>query len=593
LLERLGSGGMGDVYLARELASERLVAMKFLRYPGNQEAIERFTTELRSQVKLEHDHIVRVLAPDFLRADPFFTMEYMPGGSLAGVLKRITRFAPDEAVKLVRKIAAAVAHAHAHNVIHRDLKPSNVLLTADLATGGTPKVADFGLAKRLDELDPLTRASGGMGTPSYMPPEQISRKNGEIGTWSDVYGLGATLYHLLTGRPPFVGETEPEIINQVLAYAPLRVRALQPDIPLALEAVVMKCLRKEPTERYQTVADFLADLDNYEAKRKTVAPEHTWVYRAKQWIVRNRIRLVVGAVLVAASVGLVAAGRAGAPVPQPEQVFVPTQPPDPAEEREKRRKAIHADLLAGKSVTLVGEKGEPRWYEEPTGRIPFDANPTRTDTEPGGCFFKSLGFTLLKLLDPPVDRYSVELQIQHVLGKQSPAPTLGFFCCYDAVKTPDNWTEHRFLSVGFNDLDRRPALQDPPAPSGVECGSYCFAAPPGRFPSQNRLTYGREREFAARKTFPGTWRKIVVDVSPERLVVTWEPLPGAAETLVDVSLADLDTHRREHDKVLDVQHMLNGHRYTELPTWSPRRGIGVWALGAEVAVKNVVITPNK
>ena len=146
---------MGEVYLAREGASERLVAMKFVRYPGDPGAFDRFLVELRVLAALEHPHIVRVLSSDFLRADPYFTMEHLTGGSLA----RATVGGPlgvGEAVRLMRAVAGAVAAAHAQKVVHRDLKPANILLAAD----GTPKVADFGLAKRLDEVDPVTLASG-------------------------------------------------------------------------------------------------------------------------------------------------------------------------------------------------------------------------------------------------------------------------------------------------------------------------------------------------------------------------------------------------------------------------------------------------
>jgi serine/threonine-protein kinase len=588
LLRRLGGGGMGEVYLAREATSERLVAMKFLKCPGDPAQYERFVIELRVLAKLNHPDIVRVYASDFLRADPYFTMEYVPGGSLARAAGPLPVAA---AVELVRGAAVAIAAAHAGGIVHRDLKPSNILIGDD----GAAKVVDFGLAKRLDEADPLTVMSGGLGTPGYMPPEQISRRNGAVGAWSDVYGLGATLYHLLVGKAPFAGDTVADTIAKVLADPPTPLRVARPDVPEALEGVVLKCLEKDPKDRYPTAAAMVADLDNWAAGRRTAAPPLTRLRRARRWATRNRRAIAAAVALAAIAVGLVGAGRALAPVPPVGPRSLPTAPTpdDPAARKQQTKDSIRDRLLAGEAVTLIGATGEPVWYEEPAGPVRFADNPARKPGEPGGCFFASPGLTLLKLLDPPIDRYRVSLELWHVNGSRSKEPALGFYTGGATFTTADGWTEHALMSVGFSDID--PAA-GPPAAAAVRIASRVHASPAGRLPSNFlHYSYLASHTFGASKVFPGQWRRVVADVSPERLTVYWDPPaepPGGAVPFADLPVADIREHQRVHAIALRVAGQEFNHPFTPLPPWSPRLAIGVWASAADVAVRNVVVTPR-
>ncbi|MDW8244531.1 MAG: serine/threonine-protein kinase [Thermogemmata sp.] len=259
LLKRLGCGGMGDVFLAREYPTERLVALKMLRSFGNPNVAERFVAEVRALARLNHPNIVRVLATDFLRQQPFFTMEYIEGGTLADRLRQQGPIDPHEAARLIRTAAQAVHAAHCAQVLHRDLKPSNILLDAH----GQPHISDFGLAKLLDRDDGLVTATGPLGTPSYMPPEQCSKRFGPVGPAADVYGLGATLYHMVVGRPPFSGSSTPEIIRHIEQTPPIRPRVIRPEIPLELEAIILKCLQKRPHDRYPTAAALAEDLERF------------------------------------------------------------------------------------------------------------------------------------------------------------------------------------------------------------------------------------------------------------------------------------------------------------------------------------------
>jgi serine/threonine protein kinase len=258
ILGELGLGGMGAVYLAREVVPDRLVAIKFLRRPGSQSAYDRFLVEVRALAALDHPNIIRVLATDFFRSDPFFTTEYFPNGSLLKKVEESGALDPLKAARLMAVAARAVHAANQKDVIHRDLKPSNILLTAD----GVPKVADFGLAKRLDQDDDLTTSTGALGSPPYMAPEQTGKQGFEgVDARTDVYGLGATLYHLVTGHRPFVGDTPDEVMSRVLIDPPPPPRSLRLEVPRALEAIILKCLEKEPSRRYPSGEALAADLD--------------------------------------------------------------------------------------------------------------------------------------------------------------------------------------------------------------------------------------------------------------------------------------------------------------------------------------------
>lgn len=554
-------------------------------------------SELQILANLDHPHIVRVFTSDFLRDTPFFTMEYMEGGSLAAALKPKPGTSEPNlppvpaALRLIRQVAGACAAAHAKGVIHRDLKPGNILLAPD----GSPRLADFGLARQLDRDTAFTR-SGGLGTPGYMPPEQVTAKNGEIGKWSDIYGLGAILYHLFTGCPPFKEDTAEKTITRMLADPPVRPRAIKPELPMGLEAIVLKSLERDPKDRYQTVAEFLADLDKYEAGQTPAAPPMTRARRAKRWVGRNRRGIGSAALVALVVAGAFVLGAAPwlKPVPVVANEAERPEPIDPVAAKAKVLEAINADLLAGKSVTLVGAKGEPLWYDAPTGAVAFGDNPTATDKEPGGCYFNSFGLTILKLLDPPIDSYTVELEMQHVRGNvqanRGKGLSLGFFCGYASEVRPDGWTEQSVLSVGFRDLDRG-TLEGPPVPSGVLVESLCFAGIPGRLQNAARYPITRELPLSSGKSFPGPWRKVVADVGLDRLTFTWYPVPGQKAVLADFSLADLRTHRNGHDRVLGIVGQQLKHQFAGLPDWSPRRGIGIWASGAEIAVRNVVVTP--
>jgi serine/threonine protein kinase len=256
ILEELGRGGMGVVYKARQIALDRLVALKMMLAGAHAtpEETARFRIEAQAAARLDHANIVRIYHCDEHEGLPFFSMELISGGSLAPRIAGLPWHAP-AAAHLVHTLALAIHHAHRHNIVHRDLKPSNVLLGAD----GTPKITDFGLAKQLDSSLDLTATGRILGSARYMAPEQAEGNTRAVGPAVDIHALGAILYELLTGRPPFDGETLLEALNQVRWSEPVPPRAIRAELSADLESVCLRCLRKDPARRYGT-AEELAEV---------------------------------------------------------------------------------------------------------------------------------------------------------------------------------------------------------------------------------------------------------------------------------------------------------------------------------------------
>jgi hypothetical protein len=281
ILGELGRGGMGVVYRATQLALKRPVALKMILVGAHAgaEDLARFRSEAEAVARLQHPGIVQIYEVGEHDSLPYFSLEVVEGGSLE---KRLLAgpLAPRQAADLVRSLAVAVQAAHQRGIVHRDLKPANVLLTED----GIPKITDFGLAKRLDVEAGRTRTGAVMGTPSYMAPEQASGRRRQIGPAADVYALGAILYELLTGRPPFQGATPLDTLLEVLEKEPPAVRLLRPQTPRALEVICLKCLAKEPAGRYARAQDLADDLGRFLNDEPIKArPAGIW-QRASRWV---------------------------------------------------------------------------------------------------------------------------------------------------------------------------------------------------------------------------------------------------------------------------------------------------------------------
>ncbi|MFO0799717.1 MAG: serine/threonine-protein kinase [Gemmataceae bacterium] len=296
----LGRGGMGVVYEARHLALGRPVALKVLRDGLGPDAADRFRAEAAALAKLAHPNVVRVYEVGETAAErpaPFIALEYVAGGSLADAAGG-RPVAPHTAAALVAGAARGVAAAHVAGIVHRDLKPANVLLDGD-----TPKVADFGLA-RDEGAAGRTETGVVAGTPAYMAPEQAAGRSKDAGPAADVYALGAVLYELLAGRPPFQAATPALTLQLVLTADPVPLRRLQPGTPRDLETVALKCLEKVPARRYPSAAALADDLDRFRAGLPVVARPVSAAGRGWRWCRRNpRVAGLAAALVVAVAAG--------------------------------------------------------------------------------------------------------------------------------------------------------------------------------------------------------------------------------------------------------------------------------------------------
>lgn len=300
LIERVAQGGMGVVYKARQKSLNRIVALKTLLFSpqASPDFVKRFQAEAVAAASLQHPNIVAIHEVGIHEGQHFFVMDYVAGPSLAQVVGR-RPLPARRAAGYLKIIADAIHYAHEHGILHRDLKPSNVLIDGQ----DQPRVTDFGLAKTLSDAQlstsgsQLTLSWEVLGSPSYIPPEQALGKQGKVSRQSDVYALGATLYHLVTGRPPFQGETVTEVLQQVLNKEPVAPRLLQPSLPRDLETICLKCLEKEIPRRYRSAQELAEDLRRFLEGKPIRARPVGALGKAGKWCRRRPALAAMGAAL--------------------------------------------------------------------------------------------------------------------------------------------------------------------------------------------------------------------------------------------------------------------------------------------------------
>src|SRR5437588_6115705 len=296
LLDEVGRGGQGVVFRARQKSLNRTVALKVISLGqwASKAHLKRFRLEAEAAARLEHPGIVPIHEVGERDGSCYFSMQFVEGGQLDEVVRRAP-MSIRQAAELIAKVARTVHYAHEHGILHRDIKPGNILLDAK----GEPHLTDFGLARLVETESTVTRTLEVLGTPSYMAPEQAVGNNAAIGSVTDVYGLGAVLYQLLTGQPPFAGGTTYETIRLLLNTEPRAPRLLNPKIDRDLSTICLKCLEKDPKRRYSSALALAEDLERW-LKHEPILARHTGIFaRARKWVRRNPTSALLAASLIA------------------------------------------------------------------------------------------------------------------------------------------------------------------------------------------------------------------------------------------------------------------------------------------------------
>ena len=296
LLEQIGRGGQGVVFRARQKSLNRTVALKIIGLGqwATKAHLKRFRLEAEAAARLEHPGIVPIHEVGERDGSCYFSMKFVEGGQLDEVVRR-EPMPIRQAAELIAKVARTVHYAHEHGILHRDIKPGNILLDAK----GEPHLTDFGLARLVESESSVTHTLDVLGTPSYMAPEQAVGNNAAVSSATDVYGLGAVLYQLLTGQPPFAGGTTYETIRLLLDTEPRQPRLLNPKIDRDLSTICLKCLEKDPKRRYSSALALAEDLERW-LKHEPIRARRTGVFtRGRKWVRRNPTSALLAASLIA------------------------------------------------------------------------------------------------------------------------------------------------------------------------------------------------------------------------------------------------------------------------------------------------------
>jgi serine/threonine protein kinase len=443
LLQEIGRGGMSVVYKARQLSLNRLVAVKMIRADrlSTEADLRRFHHEAETVAKLDHPGTVPIYEVGQWNAEGldapilYFSMKLLEGGDLSA----LCRTAPEDVdqrrvAQILTTAARALHHAHEHGILHRDLKPSNIMLDRD----GQAHVTDFGLALCLERDLSLTQTGAIVGTPGYMSPEQASGRR-DLTPATDVYGLGAVLYALLTGRPPFKRDSALDTLFHVKERDPDPPRVWNFDVDRTLEAICLKCLAKEPKQRYNSAAALADDLEHWLAGEPTVARPEGWRGKMRRAWRRHRAKAAVALIALLPVTIWLAAG-ALTRGPSPEQLNSRKQQEALAE--------ISHDLASGRAVDLIGDGGAPRYYRWITA---VASQSTLIESEDGCFHVHSDGVSLLELapgMPGMAFRFRAELLHRNSMGGHG---TIGLYIAHTRFDSK-NGMGHEFYHLGFNDL---------------------------------------------------------------------------------------------------------------------------------------------
>ena len=590
----LGSGGMGRVYFAREKSTGRGVAIKVL-HPNRMtvDILARFAIEAQSLANLKHEHIVGLHHFVSNINLPHLVLEYVDGSSVAASMKEegLARLPVDRAVEIVRQAALGVQAANEQGIVHRDLKPENLLVDRT----GKVKVADFGLAKNLQADETLTQHGCISGTIGYMAPEQVDHDLGRCDARTDVWGLGATLYSLLIGKPPYQthNSSDKDKMLAVLRKQHVAPQQLRPDLPDVLALIVQKCLEKRPEHRYATAAEVAEDLRRFQLGEETMVRKQWWT--TKLW---RRARAMNRATAIAIAFGMLMFASIGASIYQLRTNRpIDNEPvPDP-----DVCKPWREALQRGERVRLLGEEvEEPKFQFWPWAKYAFGP-PWAGE---GATSLATLEPTFVGLLDDPgIDDYILSADIRQISGPlvakgNIPGPgkseyVIGLCVGYQAhISKTTGRSLKTLLCVNLNDIDHEAVLALPRV--GNKTASLTAIAVedtvrPIANPNMSKTpvsTLG----FVPSSRWPGEWRTVEIRVSKDSITARMKPANGAWAAFAP---------KRPNDPASVYDDSMNLVPVTMDPQdfgfnpirFNPRTPLGLWCNGGRIAVKNVVIEP--
>jgi hypothetical protein len=483
----IGRGGMGVVYRARQVRTGRTVALKTINAVavGDGRHGRRFRTEAEALARLSHPGVVQIYEANERDGVPYIAMEFVPGLSLAQRLRTGPPVSPREAAELAAGVASGLAAAHARGITHRDVKPGNVLLTES----GKPKLTDFGLACLDDAATRLTQPGSTIGTPAYMAPEQADPKVfGPVGPAADVYGLGVTLYELLTGRQPFAGDTSVEILYKVCHEAVVPPRTHNPAVPKDLETICLRCLEKRVGDRYASAALLANALSRFLRGEPVGRP--TLAFRVRK-LVRRYGKIAAGLVAV---VGL--AWAAGV-IPKRAQA-------DPAV---TYLRGVVDRLRAGEEVELLTPGEIPPYYSWAAGATALEAK--FTSGRDGSLTFQSAGTAHLELLpDTLTESYRVVVRLRHNIDG-IPEGRVGVFL----RNTPNEYMD-RWQFVSFREYENSKSRPQDGTRLKVE---DCLTLFKGLDPQTSSIDSAGSEPYTPFGSGIKPYRDLTVTVSPERI----------------------------------------------------------------------------
>jgi serine/threonine protein kinase len=577
LRDKIGQGGMGIVFRAYKISLAVEVALKMIRadkFGSPEEMRYVLKEEARAQAPLDHPHIVPVKDFGEVAGQPYFTMKLVEGSDMN---KQLPRLAKDlkGTVHLLAKVARAVHYAHERGVLHRDLKPGNILLEGKPDTPVAhlvPLVSDFGLAMRIqpdtpDSRVPTADEAGYVapeqalrgGTPGFMPPEQAALETKPLTTAVDVYSLGAILYKVLTGRPPFLGPTTTETLSLVRTHTPEPPRNLKPGVNRDLEAVCLKCLEKQPERRYRSALELAEELERWGRNEPVLARRRPWPTRAWRAARRN---------MLLCTVMILAGFAAGAG-------FVAHYWLDP----DRPRKQDAAKLTSKHAVTLIDENGPPRYNRlVPSNDVIIASSSPKLPFS-----FETLNVGRLELMSAvPVQAYRFSAKIRHdYVINETVDGAAGIYFAYSVQGNESYWCELTFAELGIN--SRKPNFA---RGATRDTGQVLLRVYHRTYELDSESdNYRKAIITKVSKRFspqPFTWRSLSVEVRPESVKAFWGE--GEDAPIGEITSSDL----LEAAKTF---RMTDSQTPEPLYEYAPQGGLGLFLSSGSASFQQVIVEP--